>query len=100
MNAQKALRQIGKYLLPYGVVTVGKNLRWLRAQGVNVSLRDWWRTEWLRHEAEESGLALFPPGIFRQLRVVVDVGANVGQWSAMLLDCVTPAKLIAIEPNP
>jgi FkbM family methyltransferase len=31
---------------------------------------------------------------------VVDVGANVGQWSTMLLHLVRPEKLIIIEPQP
>ena len=31
---------------------------------------------------------------------MVDVGANQGQWSTMLLDCIQPDKLIVIEPEP
>ena len=34
------------------------------------------------------------------MRTEVDVGANVGQWSTMLLDLVRPEKLIVIEPQP
>lgn len=52
------------------------------------------------HEAEQTGLALFPPGHLRHLKNVVDVGANKGQWSTMLLDCITPDKLVVIEPEP
>lgn len=52
------------------------------------------------HEAETSGLDLFPPGYWPALKTVVDVGANVGQWSTMLLDLITPEKLIIIEPEP
>jgi FkbM family methyltransferase len=34
------------------------------------------------------------------LNYIVDVGANTGQWSTMLLDCVTAQKLVVIEPEP
>src|SRR4029077_761327 len=57
-------------------------------------------TSRLALEADTCGLTLFPPGVAATLRYVVDVGANVGQWSAMLLDCITPEKLIMVEPNP
>jgi FkbM family methyltransferase len=45
-------------------------------------------------------LSLFPHGFPGRLPCVVDVGANHGQWSTMLLDCVTPERLIIVEPNP
>ena len=47
-----------------------------------------------------SCLTLFPAGQVEKLRWVVDVGANTGQWSSMLLDCITPEKLIVVEPLP
>jgi FkbM family methyltransferase len=43
---------------------------------------------------------LFPPGHWKGLRYVVDVGANVGQWANALLELVSPEKLIMIEPGP
>lgn len=52
------------------------------------------------HEAEHTGLSLFPPGYVANLECVVDVGANVGQWSTMFLDLVAPERLIIIEPEP
>ena len=52
------------------------------------------------HEAATTGLDLFPPGHWRELRTVVDVGANVGQWSEMLLHLITPERLVMIEPEP
>lgn len=51
-------------------------------------------------EADLCGLALFKPGHVGKLQTIVDVGANVGQWSSMLLDCVTPEKLVIVEPLP
>ena len=96
----KTARKLLKYLLPHGVVEMSKNARQLRALGGTVSLRDAWRSDWLVHEAETTGLDLLPEGQWRNLRTVVDVGANVGQWSTMLLDLVRPQKLIIIEPQP
>lgn len=94
------LRKLLKYLLPHGVVEVAKNRRRLAEFGRELAVGDWWWSDWLVHEAEASGLDLLPRGHWSNLRTVVDVGANVGQWSTMLLDLVTPEKLIIIEPQP
>jgi FkbM family methyltransferase len=96
----KALRKLVKYLLPFGVVEIVRNRRRLRELGRDVSLSDLWRSEWLVHEAEITGLALFPPGHWPRLRYVVDVGANEGQWTNAFLDLISPEKLIMIEPGP
>ena len=96
----KTLRKFLKYLLPHGVVELTKNRHRLADLGLELPLTDWWRSDWLVHEAEASGLDLLPRGQWRNLRTVVDVGANVGQWSTMLLDLVRPEKLIVIEPQP
>ena len=86
--------------MPHGVVEMSRNRRSLRNLGREMPLRDWWRSEWLVHEAEASGLDLLPAGHWHNLRTIVDVGANVGQWSSMLLDLITPEKLVIIEPQP
>lgn len=96
----KTLRKLIKYLLPFGIVEIARNCRTLRAHGRASGIRDWWRSEWLVHEAETSGLDLLPAGRWSKLHTVVDVGANVGQWSTMLLDLVAPAQLIVAEPEP
>ena len=96
----RQFRRALKYLLPHGIIEVPRNCRRLRELGRAVHARDWWRSEWLLHEAQASGLDLFPAGHWRDLTNVVDVGANVGQWSTMLLDLITPEKLIMIEPEP
>ena len=93
-------RKLLKYLLPFGVVEMMRNRRQLRELGREVPLSELWRSEWLLHLAEVSGLGLFPPGGWKDLRCVVDVGANVGQWSNALLQLVSPEKLIVIEPGP
>ena len=96
----KALRKALKYILPHGLVEIARNRSTLRDRGGNIGLADLWRSDWLVHEAEISGLDLLPSGQWRNLRYVVDVGANVGQWSTMLLNLVRPEKLVIIEPQP
>ena len=95
-----ALRKLVKYLLPFGVVEILRNRRRLRELGRDVSLPDLWRGDWLVHEAEITGLGLFPPGHWPHLRYVVDLGANEGQWANAFLDLISPEKLVMIEPNP
>jgi FkbM family methyltransferase len=96
----KALRKPLKYLLPFGLVEIMRNRRRLRELGRGISFADLWRSEWLVHEAEITGLGLFPPGHWPHLHYVVDVGANEGQWANALLDLISPEKLIIIEPGP
>ena len=96
----RAVRKLLKYLLPFGIVEIMRNRRRLRELGREVSLPDLWRSEWLVHEAEITGLGLFPPGHWPHLRHVVDLGANEGQWANATLDLISPEKLIMIEPNP
>jgi FkbM family methyltransferase len=45
-------------------------------------------------------LRLLPDGILRDLRAVVDVGANVGDWSVALLRVSKPEQLVIVEPAP
>jgi FkbM family methyltransferase len=96
----RALRKLLKYCLPFGAIEIVRNRRRLREHGRDLTVSDYWRSEWLVHLAEVSGLSLFPPGHWRDLRYVVDVGANVGQWANALLHLVAPQKLIMIEPGP
>lgn len=93
------MRRFLKFILPYGIVDLVRNRRKLRDIGRRLAPAEWGRSDWLVHEAEQTGLTLFPPGHAQSLKCVVDVGANVGQWSTMLLDCISPDKLIVIEPE-
>lgn len=96
----KSARKLLKYLLPFGAVAMMRDRRQLRELGRDVPFSDLWRSEWLVHLAEVSGLGLLPPGSWKGLRCVVDVGANVGQWANALLELVRPEKLIMVEPGP
>jgi FkbM family methyltransferase len=94
------LKRFLKFILPFGVVDLAKNRRELRAIGRRLSPMEFFNSDRVVLDAELSGLALFKSGHVEKLRTVVDVGANVGQWSSMLLNCITPEKLIIIEPMP
>jgi FkbM family methyltransferase len=96
----KALRKFFKYLVPFGLVEMMQNRRRLREHGRKIGSSELWRSEWLVHLAEVSGLGLLPTGEWERLRCVVDVGSNVGQWANALLELVRPDKLIMIEPGP
>jgi FkbM family methyltransferase len=96
----KALRKFVKYLLPFGAVEIMRSRRRLRELGRDVSVSEFWRSEWLVHLAEVTGLSLLPAGQWKALHCVVDVGANVGDWSSAVLELVSPQKLIMIEPGP
>ena len=94
------MKRFLKFILPNGIVDFIRNRRKLRNVGRRLSPGELFSASRLALEADTSGLTLFPPGYAEKLRYVVDVGANVGQWSGMLLGCVTPQKLIIAEPIP
>jgi FkbM family methyltransferase len=43
---------------------------------------------------------LLPDGALSAVDCVVDVGANVGDWTADLLEFCSPARVICVEPEP
>ena len=94
------MKRFLKFILPWGLIDLVKNRRTLRALGRRLSPTEIFKSDLVALDAVHSGLALFAPGHAGKLRNVVDVGANVGQWSGMLLNCVTPEKLVIIEPLP
>jgi len=94
------LNRFFRFFLPWGLVDLARNRGKLRDIGRGLAPTEWFRSERVALDAEQSGLSLFAPGHVGKLRNVVDVGANTGQWSGMLLNCVTPEKLIVIEPLP
>jgi len=94
------LNRFLKFIFPCGLVDLSKNRRKLRDIGRGLAPTEWFTSDRVALDAEQSGLSLFAPGHVGKLRNVVDVGANTGQWSGMLLNCVTPEKLIVIEPLP
>ena len=100
MNSSPELGRFLKFILPYGIVGLVRSHRKLRDIGRRLSPTEWWKSGQLVLDAERTGLSLFPPDHVGGLKNIVDVGANIGQWSEMLLNCVTPEKLIIVEPQP
>src|SRR5260370_34616031 len=98
--AGTGLKRFLKFILPCGIVDLAKNRRKLRDIDRRLSPGELFKSDRLVLDAEQSGLSLFDPVHVGKLRNVVDVGANTGQWSSMLLNCVTPEKLVIIEPLP
>lgn len=96
----RPIRKALKFLLPHGIVETAKVRQRFRRHGGELPAGNFLRGEWLAHEAATAGLDLLPEGAWKRLRSVVDVGGNVGEWSAMLLDLVRPERLIFIEPIP
>ena len=94
------MKRLLKFIVPWGVVDLAKNRQKLRNIGRRLSPTEWLKSDRIALDAEQSGLSLFAPGHVGKFCHVVDVGANTGQWSSMLLNCATPAKLIIIEPLP
>jgi FkbM family methyltransferase len=86
------LKRFLKFILPGGIVDLVKNRRKLREIGRRLSPTELFKSDRMVLDAECSGLSLFAPGHVGKFRNVVDVGANTGQWSGMLLNCVTPEK--------
>jgi hypothetical protein len=94
------LKRFLKFILPFGIVDLVKNRQKLRHLGRRLSLTESFRSDRIVLDAELSGLALFAPGHVEKLHTIVDVGANIGQWSSMLLNCARPEKLMIVEPLP
>ena len=54
-----------------------------------------------KHRAlEQSRLGLLPASLRRAMALVVDIGANEGQWIESLLDLIRIQQTFVIEPNP
>ncbi|HYR22131.1 MAG TPA: FkbM family methyltransferase [Chthoniobacterales bacterium] len=94
------MKRFLRFILPWGIVDLVKNRRKLRDIGRRLSPTELFKSDRIALDADQSGLSLFAPGHVGKLRNIVDVGANTGQWSGMLLNLVRPEKLIIIEPLP
>lgn len=89
------------WLAPHGLVETAKLMRQLRrggarrAAGLRVAI-----SPSRRNAMHNSRLDLLPGRELETLGLVVDVGANVGDWSAALLEVAAPHRVIALEPGP
>ena len=94
------MKRLLKFILPNGIVDFIRDRRKLQNAGRHLSSGEVFSAHRLALDADMCGLTLFPPGRAGELHYVVDIGANVGQWSGMLLNCINPQKLIIAEPIP
>ena len=53
-----------------------------------------------RFAYERMVAGLLPDGALPEIRTAVDVGANIGRWTASLLHLAAPSRVIAVEPQP
>jgi FkbM family methyltransferase len=62
--------------------------------------RGWQTDRYRRYQAARAArLDLLPPQLDLADALVLDIGANVGSWTASLLQAEPSARVIAVEPN-
>jgi FkbM family methyltransferase len=81
-------------ILPHALVEGIGDRRMLRRLGAATTGRG------AAQRARGARLDLLPPGALRQLRTVVDVGANEGLWASTVAELARPERLVAVEPSP
>ncbi len=85
------------YFMPSGLVRLKNFERRFRALGLPPS---WARSRIYRKALEETQLELIPKSLLSSLECVVDIGANVGDWSVGVALLTSARKIIAYEPVP
>jgi FkbM family methyltransferase len=83
-----------KAVLPYGMVTSIAERRHYARRWPHVA-----RDRGTRELLAGSGLELVPPWLDLNAGVVVDVGANAGDWTAAVRLVAPRASVLALEPN-
>lgn len=81
---------------PHGVQMVRHAMRFGREHELAAPRRDWWR---LWQESARFGLNLLPPGLVLD-GLVVDVGANEGDFAAMVRWMEPRSRVLCVEPAP
>jgi len=100
-RAFRRAREVAIWMAPYGLVETIRLLGQMRRGGttwgeaVRIAARPA-----RRHALRNSRLDLLPARELQRLGVVVDVGANVGDWTAAILAVAAPQWVIAVEPGP
>jgi FkbM family methyltransferase len=97
----EAMKAVGRFAVPAGVLDVLRSKRSFERFG----FPSWqaWRSAispTARNHLEISRLGALPPLLLQSPKVVVDVGAQIGMWSAAVLFLTPVERLIAIEPTP
>ncbi len=94
------LRALVRGLLPSMYVDFVRNRKVLQRAGHNYQFSEVLCNDQLLYASQESSLGLLPTGFGSKIDTVVDVGANVGQWSGYVRQLITPKKHMIIEPVP
>jgi FkbM family methyltransferase len=95
------LRGVGRWILPAAVVEAARRRQVRRELGA--SSREAWRDGLSRRRwnaLTNSRLGLLPNDELHRLEVVVDVGANQGDWTAAALTVARPRLVVCVEPAP
>ncbi len=86
-----------KYLAPAGIVRWSEYRERFRVLGLPTA---WARSAIHRRALQNSQLELIPRSLLPLLDCVVDVGANLGEWSISIAQLTSARRIIAYEPVP
>ena len=90
-----------RHFLPYGVVRYSQVWSELSRLGIPRSAACRLAlAQSVPTRISRSHLDLLPSNALKGIQGVIDVGANVGEWTADLLSICTPAQVLCIEPDP
>jgi FkbM family methyltransferase len=97
-----SLRGVIKSSLPYYLLETVRAQKQLAPAYKGSFLASWFAafSPGKRSALERSRFGLLPPSSRRAMDLVVDVGANEGQWITGLLNLVPVRHAMVIEPNP
>jgi FkbM family methyltransferase len=86
--------ELTQLLLPTLLGEAFQSRHFFRQRGLNASTLLAYRRAWLAR------LHLLPPDVDLQHGLILDVGANEGDFSASVLGIVPEATIVAVEPSP
>lgn len=86
--------------LPFGLVKMMHDRGELLSRGIDAPWTGCGRFGRTIYDLKKCGLDLLPPSDLQHLQNVIDIGANVGDWTAGLFWCASPNRLLLIEPIP
>jgi FkbM family methyltransferase len=90
-----------RHFLPFGLVKASQVASEL--QGIGLGKQRAWRLAidpGITRRLQRLNFDLLPGGALAAPECVVDLGANVGDWTADLLVLCQPARVVCIEPDP
>ncbi len=95
------LKECIKQIIPHGLCEYSIRRHDFLQRGFSNRDASWIALSRRRYEAYcDARLNLLPQKITDRMRVCVDAGANIGNWTACLLDLFEPARVLALECEP